>query len=147
MKSNTTYILALAVGVILVTGALTLPLAFDDHHMADAKKKKSKKYHGKKQKVEFENESGHGGAGGNGGKSTAGAGGSGVTGNGGASVAGNGGTSGRTWLSRQRRRWFRQPMVEMAEPVVMLMLLQSAETLTVEWRVCHKRECFKRKYQ
>ena len=64
MKSNATYILALAVGVILVAGALTLPLAFDDHHMADAKKKKSKKYHGKKQKVEFENESGHGGAGG-----------------------------------------------------------------------------------
>ena len=131
MKSNTTYILALVVGVILVAGALTLPLAFDDHHMADAKKKKSKKYHGKKQKVEFENESGHGGAGGNGGTSTAGAGGSGVTGNGGASVAGNGGTSGSTGLA-DGASVVQQPMVEMAESVVMLMLLQSAETLTVE---------------
>ena len=50
LKSNTRFLLALAIGVILVAGALTLPLAFDDHHMADAKKKKSKKYHGKKQK-------------------------------------------------------------------------------------------------
>ena len=36
----------MAVAIILVAGALTLPLAFD-HQMADAKKKKSsKKYKG-----------------------------------------------------------------------------------------------------
>ena len=93
LDSDKKYLLAL-VRVILVTGALTLPLAFNDHHMADAKNKKSKKYTGKKQKVNFENESGKGGAGGNGGNSAGGPGGSGITGNGGASIAGNGGTSG-----------------------------------------------------
>ncbi len=55
MKSNTTYFIALDVAVILVAGALTLPLAFDNH-AADAKKYKSKhKSSKKKQKPGPEN--------------------------------------------------------------------------------------------
>ena len=76
MNSDTKYLLALAVAVVLVAGALTLPLV--DDNIADAKKKsKSKKYSGKKQKVSFENESGKGGSGGSGGIASGGAGGSG----------------------------------------------------------------------
>ena len=45
MNSSGKYVLAIAVSIILVAGALTLPLAFDDH-MADAKKKSAKKYKG-----------------------------------------------------------------------------------------------------
>ena len=51
MTSNTKYLLALALAVILVTGVMTLPMIGD--HAADAKKKK--KYHkhsSKKQKVD-----------------------------------------------------------------------------------------------
>ncbi|MGA7008638.1 MAG: hypothetical protein WB612_02770 [Nitrososphaeraceae archaeon] len=39
LNSNAKFVFATAIAVILVAGALTLPLAFDDH-MADAKKKK-----------------------------------------------------------------------------------------------------------
>ena len=53
LDSDKKYLLALAVGIILVAGALTLPLAFDDHHMADAKKKMSKKYTRKKTESKF----------------------------------------------------------------------------------------------
>jgi uncharacterized membrane protein len=42
LNSNAKFVLATAVAVILVAGALTRPLALDDH-MADAKKKKSYK--------------------------------------------------------------------------------------------------------
>ncbi|MGA7009081.1 MAG: hypothetical protein WB612_05005 [Nitrososphaeraceae archaeon] len=46
MNSSGKYILAMAVAIILVAGALTLPSVFDQH-MVDAKKKKSsKKYKG-----------------------------------------------------------------------------------------------------
>jgi hypothetical protein len=47
LNSNAKFVFATAVAVILVAGALTLPLAFDDH-MADAKKKKSYKKHSSK---------------------------------------------------------------------------------------------------
>jgi hypothetical protein len=42
LNSNTKYLIALTIAVVLVTGALTLPFAFDDH-LADAKKKKKNK--------------------------------------------------------------------------------------------------------
>ena len=42
LNSNTKYLVALTVAVVLVAGALTLPFAFDDH-LADAKKKKKHK--------------------------------------------------------------------------------------------------------
>ena len=74
MNSNAKFVLATAVAVILVAGALTLPLAFDDH-MADAKKKKSyKKSSSKKstKKAEIEAVGGHGGSAGAGGISSGG---------------------------------------------------------------------------
>jgi uncharacterized membrane protein len=42
LNSNAKFVFATAIAVILVAGALTRPLALDDH-MADAKKKKSYK--------------------------------------------------------------------------------------------------------
>jgi hypothetical protein len=64
----------MAVAIILVTGALTLPLAFDNQ-MADAKKKKSsKKYKGSSssskstKKAEIEAIGDHGGSAGAGGQ-------------------------------------------------------------------------------
>ena len=64
MNSNAKFVFATAIAVILVAGALTLPLAFDDH-MADAKKKKSYKKHSSskkaKKEVEIEAVGGHGG--------------------------------------------------------------------------------------
>ena len=87
LDSNKRYVLALVVVAILVTGTITLPLAFYDH-MAYANKKK--------QKVTFENISGNGGNGGNGGISSGGPGGSAISGNGGDSIGGNGGISGDT---------------------------------------------------
>ena len=41
LDSNTKYLIAMTVAVILVAGALTLPLAFDEQS-ADAKRKKYK---------------------------------------------------------------------------------------------------------
>jgi hypothetical protein len=61
LNSSGKYVLAAAVAVILVVGALTLPFAFDDH-MADAKK--YKKHHSSKKKTkkaEIEAEGGNGG--------------------------------------------------------------------------------------
>ena len=80
MNSNAKFVFATAVAVILVAGALTLPLAFDDH-MADAgKKKKSYKKHSSsnkaKKEAEIEAVGGHGGSGGAGGISSGGNGGS-----------------------------------------------------------------------
>jgi uncharacterized membrane protein len=49
LNSSSKYILAAALAIILVAGALTLPFAFDDH-MADAKKKKYSKHSKKKTK-------------------------------------------------------------------------------------------------
>ena len=75
MNSNAKFVLATAVAVILVAGALTLPLAFDDH-MADAKKKKSYKKHSSskkaKKEAEIEAVGGHGGSAGAGGISSGG---------------------------------------------------------------------------
>ena len=78
MNSSGKYFLAIAVAIILVAGALTLPLAFD-HQMADAKKKKSsKKYKGSSssskstKKAEIEAIGGHGGSAGAGGISSGG---------------------------------------------------------------------------
>ncbi|MGA9909135.1 MAG: hypothetical protein WBP84_02885, partial [Nitrososphaeraceae archaeon] len=68
MNSNAKFVFATAIAVILVAGALTLPLAFDNH-MADAKKKKKSSYkkHSKKSskiEVAIEAEGGNGGSGG-----------------------------------------------------------------------------------
>ena len=97
MNSNAKFVLATAVAVILVAGALTLPLAFDDH-MADAKKKKSYKKHSSSKKstkkAEIEAVGGHGGSAGAGGISSGGNGGSSSGGNGGSSAGGAGGAGG-----------------------------------------------------
>jgi len=71
LNSNAKFVFATAIAVILVAGALTLPLAFDDH-MADAKKKKSynKKHSSSnkaKKEAEIEAVGGHGGSAGAGG--------------------------------------------------------------------------------
>ena len=79
MNSNAKFVFATAIAVILVAGALTLPLAFDDN-MADAKKKKSyKKSSSSKKstkKAEIYAIGGHGGSAGAGGISAGGNGGS-----------------------------------------------------------------------
>ena len=74
MNSNAKFVFATTVAVILVAGALTLPLAFVDH-MTGAKKKKSyKKSSSKKitKKAEIEAVGGHGGSAGAGGISSGG---------------------------------------------------------------------------
>ena len=86
-STNTKYLIALTVAVILVAGALTLPLAFDEQS-ADAKKsKKYKKTTKKTKKASIEAEGGNGGDGGDGGTSTGGNGGAGTGGAGGSSLS------------------------------------------------------------